>query len=203
MKKIAFLVAALLVFTASQAMSQQKAPSELAGLTLGKSIKDFEDRLDTEKAVPLWDKPYLVRMNVKPTKGFKAGYALFGQCVNEGRIVRLKFRYKDGTEAFFKKTLAELTKRYGKPKSLTAGEGGGYQGYRWTFGPDKAKAVTVLFERYSGAGIDVTEGNSIRMTDNALLTEEKACYDAKRDTEPELQPAFPLFTIDDEWLLPH
>ncbi len=203
MKKIAILVAAMLVLAASQAFGQQKAPMELAGLTLGKPIKDYVERLDTDKAVPIWDKPYLVRMNVKPTKGFKAGYVLFGQCVNEGRIVRLKFKYKDGSEAFFKDTLAKLTKRFGKPKSLSAGEGGGYQGYRWTFGPDKDKAVTVLFERYSGSGIDVTEGNSIRMTDNALLAEERACYDAKRDREPEAQPAFPLFTIDDEWLLPH
>lgn len=202
MKKfIVFVVAAVLAL-AAQGLCQQSAPSEMAGLTLGKPIAEFGDRFDTDKALPLWDKPYLVRINVNPTKGFKAGYVLFGQCENAGRIVRVKFKYKDSSEKFFNDKLALLTTRFGKPKSLGEAEGGDYRGYRWIFGRDKPSAVALLFEHYSGEGIDVTEGNSIRLTDNKLLAEERACFEKTRDNAPEPQPAFPLFAIDDEWLLP-
>jgi hypothetical protein len=203
MKKIITFVIAAVFILAAQGFCQQVAPSEIAGLSLGKPIAEFGDRLDTDKALPLWDKPYLVRINVKPTKGFKAGYILFGQCEKAGRIVRVKFKYKDSSEKFFNEKLALLTMRFGRPKNLGEGQGGDYRGYRWLFGQDKANAVALLFEHYSGSGIDVTEGNSIRMTDNRLLAEERACFEKMRDREPEPQPAFPLFTIDDEWLLPH
>ncbi len=200
-KSIVFALAAFLAL-AAQGFCQNVIPSEMAGLSLGKPIAEFGDRFDTDKALPLWDKPYLVRINVKPTKGFKAGYVLFGQCENAGRIVRIKFKYADSSEKFFNEKLALLTARFGKPKSLGEGEGGDYRGYRWIFGQDKASSVALLFEHYSGGEIDMTEGNSIRLTDNKLLAEERACYEKTRDNAPEPQPAFPLFAIDDEWLLP-
>ena len=57
-----------------------------------------------------------------------------------------------------------------------------------------ATAITVEIEN---GGLD-----SIRITDNGAINQERACYDGMVRGAPEPQPAFPLFEIDETWLLP-
>ncbi len=201
MPRTIVIVVALVALFAANGVCRAEPPSQLAGIRLGDKVGDYADRLDMAKAVPVWDKPYLTRVNVKPTKGFKGGYVLFGNCAAPGRIVRIKFKYRGKDMKFFKARLAALVKRCGEPKVLHP-DADGYQGRRWLFGPQKSLAVALLLERYEGDGLDVTQGNSIRLTNNVFLGEERACWEAKHKNDPEVQPAFPLFEIDDNWLLP-
>ncbi len=203
MKRLsASLFTLAVVLSAVTALCETKTPREIAGLTLGADVKGLEQRLDMSKAVPLWDKPYLTRANILPTKGYRGGYVLFGNCANPGKIVRIKLKYKDKKPGLFQTLGKTLTTRYGDPKPLMSDQGGLYLGMAWKFGDHKIGVTALLLEHSAGDDAESSEGNSIRLTDNALLDQEQACYEANRKKEPEPQPAFPLFEINDDWLLP-
>ena len=178
------------------------APSQLAGLALGANAEDLRDRLDLARVAPLWDKPWLVRANLKPTKGFTAGYVLLGGCSTQNRVERIRLQYKDGSKALFDKLTRTLTDRYGVPTPLPVPKGVKYKGYRWVFGSNKIKGTDILLEHFEQAGEENPSGNIIRMSDNRAMAQERTCYDAMIKGAPEPQPAFPLFEVDDNWLLP-
>ena len=178
------------------------APREIAGLALGADVKDLASRLDLTKAVPLWDKPYLTRANILPTKGFRTGYVLFGNCANPGKIVRIKLKYAEKSTSFFRTTGHTLTSRYGEPKPLMSDQGGLYLGMAWKFGTAKTGVTALLLEYAAGDDPEDAEGASIRLTDNTQLAVEQECYDKTRQKEPRVQPSFPLFEITEDWLLP-
>lgn len=179
-----------------------EAPSQLAGIALGANAEDLRDRLDLARIAPLWDKPWLVRANLKPTKGFAAGYVLLGGCATQNRVERIRLQYKDGSKALFDKLTRILTERYGVPAPLPALKAVKYKGYRWVFGANKTKGMDILLEHFEGTNDENPSGNVIRMSDNRAMAQERTCYDAMIKGAPEPQPAFPLFEVDDKWLLP-
>lgn len=197
------LVSAVICLMASVGpLRAAEAPTQLAGIALGANAEDLRDRLDLARVAPLWDKPWLVRANLKPTKGFSAGYVLLGGCATQNRVERVRLQYKDGSKALFDKLVRMLTDRYGVPMPLPAPKTAKYKGYRWVFGSNKAKGMDILLEHFDTPSDDSPSGNVIRMSDNRAIAQERACYDAMIKGAPEPQPAFPLFDIDDKWLLP-
>ncbi|MYL82830.1 hypothetical protein GTA51_06730 [Desulfovibrio aerotolerans] len=179
-----------------------EAPSQLAGIAMGANAEDMRDRLDLARVAPLWDKPWLVRANLKPTKGFIAGYVLLGGCATQNRVERIRLQYKDGSKALFDKLTRTLTDRYGVPLPLPAPKAAKYKGFRWVFGANKSKGMDILLEHFEETSDENPSGNVIRMTDNRAMAQERTCYDAMIKGAPEPQPAFPLFEVDDKWLLP-
>lgn len=203
MHRVFFVVPAVLaVLLLAGPVRAAEAPSQLAGIAVGANAEDLRDRLDLARVAPLWDKPWLVRANLKPTKGFAAGYVLLGGCAAQNRVERIRLQYKDGSKTLFDKLTRTLTDRYGVPTPLPVPKGAKYKGYRWVFGSNKGKGLDILLEHFEEAGEDSPSGNVIRLTDNRAIAQERACYDAMIKGAPEPQPAFPLFEVDDSWLLP-
>lgn len=197
------LLLALVLALPVLARAGQAAPKEIAGITLGANAEDLRDRLDLSRMAPLWDRPWLIRANLKPTKGFAAGYVVLGGCATANRVERVRLQYKDDSKALFDRLAAGLTSRYGKPEAVEpSAKSGKYKGLRWVFGGDKSKGVDVLLEHFASSGEDSPAGNVIRITDNRALAQERACHESMLRGAPEPQPAFPLFEVDDSWLLP-
>lgn len=176
-------------------------PTEIAGVSLGANAEDLRDRLDLSRMAPIWDRPWLIRANLKSTKGFAGGYVVLGGCATTNRIERVRLQYKDGSRALFDKLAKALTARYGVPVPLPAKDVK-YRGFRWVFGPNKTKGMDMLLEHFDTAGEDSPSGNVIRLSDNRAMAQERACYDSMVKGAPEPQPSFPLFSVDDSWLLP-
>lgn len=198
----ALLLALLLALPpAAWARSDQPVPKEIAGLRLGANAEDLRDRLDLSRLAPLWDRPWLIRANLKPTKGFAAGYVILGGCATANRIERVRLQYKDGSLKQFRNLATALTTRYGTPKIIRE-KGNGSKGVRWIFGPDKANGVDVLLEHFEQSGDEGPSGNIIRLSDNRAMAQERSCHDTMLRGAPEPQPAFPLFEVDETWLLP-
>ena len=197
------LLSAVLCLTLSAGpLRAAEAPSQLAGIAMGANAEDMRDRLDLARVAPLWDKPWLVRANLKPTKGFIAGYVLLGGCAAQNRVERIRLQYKDGSKALFDKLTRTLTDRYGVPLPLPAPKAAKYKGFRWVFGANKSKGMDILLEHFEETSDENPSGNVIRMTDIRAMAQERTCYDAMIKGAPEPQPAFPLFEVDDKWLLP-
>jgi hypothetical protein len=199
----AVLVIALAVTLPTISRAGQTAPVEIAGITLGASADDLRDRLDLSRLAPLWDRPWLIRGNLKPTKGFAAGYVILGGCATANRVERVRLQYKDGSKALFDKLSATLTARYGKPETVEpTAKSGRYKGLRWIFGQKKSQGVDILLEHFADAGEENPAGNVIRLSDNRAMVQERSCHETMLKGTPEPQPAFPLFAVDDAWLLP-
>ena len=196
------LAVALVLTLAVSCRAEQSAPKEIAGISLGANAEDLRDRLDLSRMAPLWDRPWLIRVNLKPTKGFAAGYVICGGCATSNRVERVRLQYKDGSTAMFNKLAAMLTARYGKPEQVQDAKESSYKGLRWMFGKDKKHGVDILLEHYATPGEDTPTGNIIRLSDNAAMEQERACHETMMRGAPEPQPAFPLFDVDDSWLLP-
>jgi len=177
-------------------------PAQIAGIALGAGAEDLRDRLDLSRMAPLWDKPWLVRANLKPTKGFAAGYVLLGGCAMSNRVQRVRLQYKDGSQAMFDRLVKTLSARYGVPMPIPAPKAAKYKGYRWVFGVNKTKGLDLLLEHFDEVGDDSPSGNIIRLSDNGAMAGERACHAAMVKGAPEPQPAFPLFEVDASWLLP-
>lgn len=199
---VSVLLAAFFFLSPAVSARAADAPAQLAGITLGANAEDLRDRLDLSRMAPLWDRPWLVRANLKPTKGFAAGYVILGGCATANRVERVRLQYKDGSKALFDKLAKALTDRYGVPVPNIGPKGGKYRGLRWVFGPNKTKGRDLLLEHFDVAGEDAPAGNIIRISDNQAMAEERTCHETMIKGAPEPQPAFPLFEIDDTWLLP-
>ncbi|MFU2208848.1 hypothetical protein [Solidesulfovibrio sp. C21] len=201
-RSLSALLALILILALAAPACAQKAPTKLAGITLGADAESLRDRLDISRMAPIWNRPWLIRANLKPTKGFSAGYVILGGCATTNRVMRVRLLYADGSLAAFDKLAKEMTSRYGVPTPLSSKKGSKYKGYRWVFGSNKTKGIDVLLEHFGAATDDGPTGNVIRLSDNRAMADEKACYDSMVRGAPEPQPAFPLFTIDQNWLLP-
>lgn len=198
---LALPVLALCLLLSSPVLAAE-APTQIAGITLGADADGLRDRLDLSRMAPLWDRPWLIRANLQPTKGFAGGYVILGGCATTNRVQRVRLQYKDGSLARFDQLAKALTARYGVPTPLPAQKGGKYRGFRWVFGANKTKGTDLLLEHFEAAGDDNPIGNVIRLSDNRAMAQERTCYDAMVKGAPEPRPAFPLFEIDDNWLLP-
>jgi hypothetical protein len=159
--RLPVLLALLLAVALAVPAFAAKAPTEIAGITLGADAESLRDRLD---------------------------------------LSRLK--YKDDSLALFNKLAKELTARYGVPTPLPGAKGGKYKGLRWLFGTNKTGGTDLLLEHFEKGSGEEPVGNVIRVTDNGAIKQERACYDGMVRGAPEPQPAFPLFEIDETWLLP-
>ena len=199
----ALLVLTLILSLAAPAHARTATtPHEIAGIALGTDAEAMRARLDISRMALLWDRPWLIRANLKPTKGFAAGYVILGGCATSNRVIRVRLLYKDGSLASFEKLAKIMISRYGVPTPLPAKKGSQYKGYRWVFGPNKTKGIDVLLEHFGTGSDETPAGNVIRLSDDRAMAEEKACYEAMVKGAPEPQPAFPLFEIDDNWLVP-
>ena len=196
------LVMGLVLASTVPSRAGQAAPNEIAGITLGANAEDLRDRLDLSRLAPLWDRPWLIRANLKPTKGFAAGYVICGGCATTNRVERVRLQYKDSSKALFDKLATTLTARYGKPEQVKADKPGAYRGLRWIFGKDKEQGLDILLEHFAEGSDDTPAGNVIRLSDNRALAQERTCHETMLRGSPEPQPAFPLFEVDDSWLLP-
>ncbi len=200
--RLTALLALIVVLALAGPAAAAKAPSEIAGIPLGTDAESLRDRLDLSRMAPLWDRPWLIRVNLKPTKGFDAGYVLLGGCATTNRVERVRLKYKDGSMALFNKLAKELTARYGVPTPQPGGKDGKYKGLRWLFGTNKSGGTDLLLEHFEKGSGEDPAGNVIRITDNGALNQERDCYESMVRGVPEPQPAFPLFEIDETWLLP-
>ena len=112
--RLPVLLALLLAVALAVPAFAAKAPTEIAGIALGADAESLRDRLDLSRLAPLWDRPWLIRANLKPTKGFEAGYVILGGCATTNRVERVRLKYRDGSLALFSKLAKELTARYGE-----------------------------------------------------------------------------------------
>ncbi len=170
------LFALALLLAAASAQAQGQVPSNLAGIGLGDTADQHKARLTLSKARPLGDAPWLRRIPVRADAHFASGYVLVGACAAPGRVARIKMRYRDGSLDFFRKISGEMLSRYGDPTEYKGELDGRVMGNKWGFSDPWLRPVSLILQRVEGEDPETGPGNTVKLTNWALLEAERTCW---------------------------
>jgi len=179
------------------------SPTSLVGITLGSNVDNIQDKVDMSTALPIWHQDYLTMVALKPLKGYRSGYIVYGNCKVPGRIVRVKLNYADDGVAFYNDVLNALTKSYGKPMEWHGNPFGTLRIWKWYMKDAQNNSISLTLQRYEGDDDSFSRGNSIKFGMSNLMDEEKECYEARdRGKQIPQAPAGPEGGVDLDWFLP-
>jgi hypothetical protein len=200
--RVSIVLFALLLAAAPAAAGDAGQPRSMAGLTLGKNIKELSNRLRLEGSMPLWNRPYVARADIREVEGYESGYVTFGKCKRKGTILRFKLKYKNDSEDFFNKIKKTLTKRYGKQDQWRGNAFGTLQVWKWSVkGQGKWPDTSIIIMHFSGESEDFTPGNSIRLSFPDWMVEERKCWKAKHQKHED--KPLPAEKSGFQWMLPY
>lgn len=188
----ALLALAVFALAASCAVAQTPPPESLAGIDLGGDSARFGRYLHPGKAKAVEDTPSLARRDIKASGAFRGGYVLVGACASLGRVVRIKLKYADDTEEFFRRLSGALMDRYGLPVEYKGDLEGRVLGNKWSFVNAAGESISLIVQHSAIEGLDHDKGNVIKLTNWGLVEAERSCFEyrhPKAATPPAPAPA--------------
>lgn len=178
MKKIfAFTILALLL-TASAVFASEALPKTVAGITLGTDVKQYSECCDLKLDTPIADAPFLNEMVIKndAIPGIRGGSIIYGNCKNEGKVVRIKLKFHNRGKGLFNQLLEKYEDIYGKPDSYKGDAFKNVIAWEWNFiQGDERVDLMLMWSRDK----EIRPGVSIKMTYTSLLEDEYACFKEK------------------------
>ena len=204
MKRVMLLVFCLTLF-AAPALADKKAPTDIAGFSLGADIKEYKGKVDMSEADKEFFRPYLSQTPVNPMPGFRSGYLSYGTCKNPGMVVRIKLNYDDDSLDFFNKVLEALKKKYGDPDEWRGNPFGTLRTWKWSMPSEAGDDISLILMYYQGDDGAYTKGNSIRINAWNRIVAEEECFKAKggdKQTKEDKEAAIEKVK-DFSWYLPN
>jgi hypothetical protein len=179
MKMYRLLIVFLFLIIAGPIWAFQQAPKEIAGFVLGKNIELFEDVLKMDSALPIRFAPFLEEVETKKLKGFKSGLINFGNCETPGVIIRIKLKYEDSSEKFYKRLLNRIKERFGEPDEWRGDPFHLMVAWKWSFVSKDGERTTLTLQHNTKDSSEKL-GNSIKIARLDLEMAERRCYEQKQ-----------------------
>ena len=176
-RSLFFSLLAAIVFLFPNYVSADKAPRQIAGLVLGEQVAAFVDLVRMETATPLRDRKYLREVRVRETDGYRSGTVSFGNCSKPGQIVRIKLKYEYSDKKFYDELLAQFKKRFGEPDEWRGDPFHVIVAWKWSFTDKDNNKISLTLQHSRDE--DYKWGNSVKLTNNTLLEQERTCYQKK------------------------
>lgn len=204
MNKHRHLFAALILsiatsLAASPATGASPAPKTLAAYTLGRNVSEFTDHLDMGSDQTIWNQEWFKQVEVKGQPGFEGGYLIYGNCLEPGRVLRIKLKYADDSLGFFDRLQKALQDRYGQGE-WRGDPFGTLRTWKWGFTDERGDSISLILQHYSGEETSYTDGNSIRLANRTAMLREKACGESRPNDKGTGQAAGGVPSFD--WYLP-
>jgi len=204
MMRVTLLVFCLALF-AAPALADTKAPTGIAGFSIGADIKEYKAKVDMAEADKEFFRPCLSQAPINPMPGYRSGYLSYGTCQNPGMVVRIKLNYEDDSLDFFNKVLEALKGQYGDPDEWRGNAFGTLRTWKWSMTSEVGDDISLILMYYQGDDGAYTKGNSIRINAYNRIVAEEECYKAKGgDKQAKEDRAASLKKIKDfNWYLPN
>ena len=177
------LIATLILFPGQG--SADNAPHKIGGFALGEQIATFVDLVRMKSAMPIRDQQYLQIVEIGNLEGYKSGNIAFGNCARPGQIVRIKLKYEYSDKEFYNELLDQFKKKFGEPDEWRGDPFHVIVAWKWSF-KDKDNNKISLILQYS-RDEDYKWGNSVKLTNNTLVEQERTCYQKKHPRESAAQ----------------
>jgi hypothetical protein len=176
-RSLFFSILVAIVFLLPNHLSADKAPRQIAGLVLGEQVAMFLDLVRMETATPLRDRKYLREVRVRETDGYRSGTVSFGNCNKPGQIVRIKLKYEYSDKKFYNGLLAQFKKRFGEPDEWRGDPFHVIVAWKWSFTDKDNNKISLTLQHSRDE--DYKWGNSVKLTNNTLVEQERTCYQKK------------------------
>ena len=179
MRRSTFFVFMAMVAVGTPLCVQAQAPREIAGFILGDQIETCEAHLQMETAIPIRYQPYLREVQIKSMGGFKTGLITFENCVQPGRIVRIKMKYADGSKAFYQQLLKRYKARFGDDPEWRGDPFHISLAWKWSFADDQGNRISMTLQ-HNLKDREQKRGNAVKLTLHSALEEARGCFESGR-----------------------
>jgi hypothetical protein len=172
-----FIPLAIVLLSAAHASADKKAPSTIAGITLGEQISRFADLVQIKTSIVLRDRRYLRAVSTQEIDGYKSGTVDFGDCSKPGQIVRIKLKYDYEDKNFFDKLLEKFKEKFGEPDEWRGDPFHVIIAWKWSFKNKKGDNISLTLQHSRDE--EYKWGNSVKLTNTTLMDQEQLCYEKK------------------------
>lgn len=168
------LMISICYFVVPNAFSQ--VPNDIAGFSLGKNIKDYENKLRLNTIFPIRYAEFLKEVEIKSIPGYKTGLITYGDCAVPGRIIRIRLKYEDSSREFYNNLLDRFKKRFGKPDRWRGDPFHVLVAWKWSFTDTNGNRISMILQHNIE---DTTKklGNVIKLAVLDFEEEEIRCYE--------------------------
>lgn len=184
MKKIAALIATILVLTCSSVFAGDQLPRTLVGITLGEDFAEYAAYCDMNLATGLPDAPFLNEAHLRPDAipGIRGGSLTYANCDKAGKLARIKLKFHDRSQTLFNKLLDEYKAKFGKPNNYKGDSFRNIIAWEWIFTNDGERiSLLLMWSRER----EMRPGVSIKMTLTSLVDSEYKCFREKQEERTE------------------
>jgi hypothetical protein len=177
MKLRIFILNIIICFLMVNTVGAQ-VPYEIAGFALGKNIEDYQDRVRMETMLPIRYAEFLKEVEMRNIPGYKSGLITYGDCVDPGRILRIKLKYSDSSRKFYDELLKRYKKRFGKPDRWRGDPFHVLVAWKWSFTDQEGNRISMILQHNIE---DTTRklGNAVKLSMLNFEEDEIECYDKK------------------------
>ena len=154
------------------------APHQVGGFELGKYIDEFKDMVRMQTAMPIRHQEYLNALEIKEVKGFKSGFIWTGNCLEPGRILRIKLKYADSSKKFFNELLKRFKKRLGDPPEWRGDPFHVVIAWKWSFTDKKNNRISLILQ-HNTKDEEEKIGNAVKLTMTNLIEKERLCHEKR------------------------
>ena len=178
MKRILVLATSAALLWIANVCPAADAPHQVAVFKLNSDIADIKDYVIMETALPTRYMENIEEVEIRPLEGIKTGLIAYATCAAPGHIVRIKLKYDDSSEDFYKKLFAKIKAKYGEPDEYRGDPFHILISWKWSFVDKDGSRISMTLQHNT---MDTEEklGNAIKLTLNNLIEEDQHCYDAK------------------------
>jgi len=146
--------------------STDKVPHEIAGIGLGTNIDEYPEIVGTN---------FLKEVVVTDWHGFRKGVISYGTCKLVDQVLKIDMKYKDKSEAFFKKLMKKYRKAFGEPDIWTGDSFGVMRVWKWQFIDEEQDRISLTLQ-YNGKNSNETLGNMVKLSYPDKIEAERLCF---------------------------
>ena len=198
-KQFLYFIASFIIVSSGVCFAE--APHEIAGFVLGKSIREYKDRLDMSSDLPIRRVESLREVEILKTKGFKSGLITYGTCTGKDQIVRIKLKYEDSSKKFYNALLKRFKKRFGEPHEWRGDPFHIFLDWKWSF-TDKDDNRISLHLQHNTRDAEEKIGNAVKLTSRTALEAEWKCHEEKTASQTSRKKEIQKGPIDWEFIIP-
>ncbi|HEB49570.1 MAG TPA: hypothetical protein ENI89_03085 [Desulfobulbus sp.] len=188
------LLFGILLLTSMPALAADKVPHEIGGFRLGSSIDDYDY---------ISYRNFLKQVVVDHIGGFRKGIIEYGVCDNPGQIVKIKLKYLDSSEKFYRKLFKEFKRRFGEPDEFTGDTFGIVKSWKWHFRDKDGNRISLSLQ-HNLKNPDEATGNMVKLSLPERIEAERKCFNktcaSRRDAPCSTQAPQ---SVDWDALIPH
>lgn len=148
-------------------------PSAVGGFVLNSSIDEYKTKNHAN---------YLNEVIITDLQGFRKGFITYGTCLNEGKILRIKLKYENGSQDFFNELLEQYKAKFGSSPGFSGDPFGNVKSWKWSFTDEQGRRVNLQLQ-HNLRDTDESIGNMVKLSMPELMNDERRCFNKIHDKD--------------------